>query len=142
MPKESMHWLMKASKSVLPVCWGIAITLLVEVIAGDLIWYRQTGAPLGWFGMWILITPLAVAFGFGSMFLSSWRKTPAYQYRKIGLGYISIGLLNSISLALHVSTIRAVPDRIWWGVLGYAIVAFGIWVYFQNKESSPEEIFP
>ena len=142
MTLENNNWLIKSSKILLPLFGGVSITLFIEVIADDLIWYQHTGAPLGWFGLWLITTPIAIAIGVSALVLKNWRKLPLPERRGIVSGYLLIGMVNILAMTLHLSAVSIVPGNSWWGVFGYGLFWLGVHFYLNYEANIHEKIFP
>ena len=142
MTPENDNWLLKSSKILFPWFGGVSTTLFIEVIADDLIYFHRFRVPIGWFGLWLVTTSISIALGFSALVLKSWRKIPLSERRGIVMKYLLIGMVNILSMTLHLAVVKVVPDNIWWGAFIYGLFLLGVHFYLNHEANLHEEIFP
>jgi hypothetical protein len=140
---EQDNQLFRLSKVLLPLIAGISITLLIEVLADDLLFYRPYGVPFGWFGLWLVTTPVTIAMGLSTLILKSWRKVPFAKRWLIGLGYLVLGIFNVVDIGLLTNgNYFNYYHQIWWGIYIYAAFLLGGFIFLAYRMFLEEESFP
>lgn len=110
---QALHQNQKA----LLVIYGIVGTLFLLSLAGDI--DRET--PWGWFVLWFLTTVSSIPFGIVMLTGRWWKEIPLEKRRGTAMGYLIVGFVNLISLALDLrwysmSYIFTVPLALLYGV--------------------------
>lgn len=120
---------------------GSAVALFAVAVGGDLR-YQGYGFPAGWFVVWLVTTIGSMSIG-AAMFISpAWRRVPLADRRGTALGYLSVGFVDFLGVAIHLSLDSSGP-AFWYIVAGYALTLGLIAaVVLARKERVREELFP
>ena len=134
------RYLHEFSRALLVVL-GIVFTLLVNVMAGDLLQYRY-GAPFGWFVLWLITTVGSIPLGTTLLIGSGWRKLPISQRRGPAMGYLVVGFMNFFSLAIFMlGSAPGVPAYAM--PIGYGLVLMLVYArVYASEDKAKEELFP
>jgi hypothetical protein len=123
------------------VVYGIVVTLFIVAAAGDTA-LGQGGLPIGWFGLWLLTTLGSIALGTVLLIAPKWRRVDLVHRRWPAMGYLLVGLINLMSLSLHLLHENpGVP--IFVCPVTYALLLIVIYARVTaGEEKTEEDLFP
>jgi len=98
MTDEKRIQALNENQKALLVIYGIVGTLLLLSLAGD----TNHEAHWGWFVLWFITTVSSIPFGIVMLIGRWWKEIPLEMRRGTAMGYLLVGLVNLISLALDL----------------------------------------
>ena len=143
MPEERIYNELQKYQKALFVVLGIAGTLLITALIGDTRFYPGD-APCGWFGLWFLTTVSCIPLGIVMLIGNWWKEISLEVRRRTAMGYLLVGFINFISLALLAR---------WYSITSYTFTiplafAYGIVLVIISVrlnaigKDEKEELFP
>ena len=115
---------------------GLTLGLAVTFLTGDLA-FGSIGFPFGWTVLWLVSLIGCLPLGVVMLIGPSWRTLPLARRRGTAVGFLAIGLVDLVTVALGAGFL------LWGIVLAYALVMLLAVVATQPPRSRPsEELFP
>jgi hypothetical protein len=132
---------LQSFKILLGFFLGIAFTLLV-VLVGDGLLSQSYGFPLGWATLWLVTTIGSIPLGIVMLIGGSWRALPIGERRGTAIGYLSVGFLNVLGLAVRTASDYSGPG-LWYLVVIYGLLLLVVYAATRpERVASGEEMFP
>ena len=127
------------NQKALLVIYGIIGTLLLLALAGD----TNHEAHFGWFVLWFMTTVSSIPFGVVMIIGRWWKEVPLEMRRGTAMGYLLVGFVNLISLALDLrwysmSYVFTIPLALFYGA-GLLVVNTRLRAVGNGEK---EELFP
>ncbi len=121
---------------------GVAFTLLILAAVGDTRFSSSGFIPVGWLGLWIVSTLGSIPLGIVLLIGPSWRSVSLRERRGIAMGYLIVGFVNLLALAMHLMhASNAVP--FFMCPVGYGVVVLALYArVYGSDERIEEELFP
>jgi len=121
--------------------FGSVFTLLVTAAAGDTTPGKALfGVLIGWFILWLITTIGGIPLGIVMLIASGWRQLPLTERRGIAIGYLLVGLVNFLSLSIHVA--HSVPGfPAYAPVVIYGLVFSVVYAKVYATDEKSEELF-
>jgi hypothetical protein len=128
-------------KQTLLVILGIVFTLWVIALTGDAV-YHLYGVSAGWFGLWLATTIGSIPLGIAMLISNWWRNLPLIDRRGTAMGYLLVGFINFISLALHLRFLGKAISLVCIPVVyGLMLIIVYVRVYVA-EDKDRETLFP
>lgn len=118
---------------------GVAFTLLILATVGDI---DLTETPIGWLALWIVATLGSIPMGIALLIGPSWRSVALSARRGIAMGYLIVGFINLLALAMHlIHASNAVP--FFMCPVGYGVLLLAVYArVYASDDRVEEELFP
>ena len=118
---------------------GVAFTLLILATVGDI---DLTETPIGWLALWIVATLGSIPMGIAILIGPSWRSVALSERRGIAMGYLIVGFINLLALAMHlIHASNAVP--FFMCPVGYGVLLLAVYArVYASDDRVEEELFP
>ncbi len=132
---------LRTLRAILPVLYGVAGSLLIVALAGDLE-YFYAKAPRGWFLLWIPTTLASLAVGLFLLSARLWRPISLAERRGTATAYLVIGLISFFSLAVAVQAAVHGPEYFALPA-AYAIALLGVYArVYVIEDRNKADTFP
>jgi hypothetical protein len=132
---------LQSFKYLLGFFLGIAVTLFV-VLVGDGLFSQSYGFPFGWVALWLISTIGAVPLGIVMLIGRSWRSFPLSERGGPAMGYLMVGFINTLGMAVRTAFDYPGPGLRYLVVI-YAMVLFVVYAATRpERVPKEEEMFP
>jgi hypothetical protein len=120
---------------------GCSSALFVTIVTGDLS-SLNSAFPSGWFVLWLLTIIGSVPLGIVMLIGSGWKELPMVERRATAMGFLAVGFVDLLGLAIHLAVESAGPV-VW---LPVGLYMLGLFAAYSRAYAGPaaakEEVFP